>query len=102
MVSTPEGRAKNAIKRYLKTIKDCWFFSPIGGPYSAHGVPDIVGLISGRFFAIEVKAPGKERNTTANQQRTIDEINTALGVAFVASSVDDVRKGLADGDFNVL
>lgn len=88
---TPEGRVKSAIKKYLKTVPDCWFFMPIGGPYSAHGIPDIIGQVDGEFFGIECKAPGKESNTTANQDRVICEINEAGGVAFVASSVDQVR-----------
>lgn len=91
MSTTPEGRAKKAIKRYLKTIERCWCFMPIGGPFSAHGVPDIVGTLDGDMFAIEVKAPGKEKNTTANQERVIGEINDAGGLAFVASSVETVR-----------
>lgn len=101
MSSTPEGRAKAKIKKYLKTIPGCWFFMPIGGPFAAHGVPDIVGCITGRFFAIEVKAPGKETNTTANQERVIGEIEEVLGTAFVASTVDHVRVVLKLRGFDV-
>lgn len=98
---TPEGRVKNDIRKFLKSVPDCWFFMPIGGPFSAHGVPDIVGTVGGRFFAIECKAPGKHNNVTANQERVIGLINGAGGLAFVASSLSDVkshfiRKGWAN------
>lgn len=88
---TPEGKVKTAIKRYLKTVPGCWFFMPIGGPYSAHGIPDIVGCVNGLFFAIECKAPGRERTTTPNQQRVIAEIIENGGCAFVASDVETVK-----------
>lgn len=101
MSSTPEGRTKAKIKKYLKTIAGCWFFMPIGGPFSAHGVPDIVGCINGDFFAIEVKAPGKEKNTTANQDRVIEAINDVGALAFVASDVAHVRNQLKKWGFNV-
>jgi hypothetical protein len=91
MATTPEGRVKASIKRYLKAVPNCWYFMPIGGPFSVHGVPDIVGLCNGRFFAIECKAPLKHNNLTANQERALAFINAAGGVAFVASSVEDVR-----------
>lgn len=90
-MATPEGAVKIKIKRYLKAIPDCWYFMPIGGPFSAHGVPDIVGVCQGRFFAVEVKAPLKHNNITANQALAIFNINDAGGVAFVASSVEHVR-----------
>lgn len=91
MATTPEGRVKSAIKKYLKTVPDCWFFMPMGGPYTTHGIPDIVGMVRGRFFAIECKAPGKEKNTTENQDRVISEMRECGGVAFVASDVATVK-----------
>lgn len=88
---TPEGKVKAKIKAYLKTIPNCWFFMPIGGPYTTHGVPDIVGSVDGYFFAIECKAPGKEDNTTANQNAVLGMIRIANGLALVTSDVADVK-----------
>lgn len=92
MAQTPEGKVKAAIKKYLNTVPGCWFFMPIGGPYTTHGIPDIVGCVEGCFFAIECKAPGKTGNTTVNQDRVIAEINEAGGLVFVADNVDIVRE----------
>lgn len=88
---TPEGKVKNAIKKFLRTVPDCWYFMPIGGPFTVHGVPDIVGVCGGKFFAIEVKAAGKLNNVTANQEACIAAINAAGGMAFVANTVEAVR-----------
>jgi Holliday junction resolvase len=101
MARTPEAAVKHKIRKYLKTIPSCWSFMPIGGPFSAHGVPDIVGTIDGDMFAIEVKAPGKEKNTTANQERVIGEINAAGAMAFVASNVEHVRMRFKARGYNV-
>jgi len=37
-----------------------------GGPYTVAGTPDLIGVLNGRSFAIEVKLPGKQ--PTAKQQ----------------------------------
>jgi hypothetical protein len=92
MAMTPESKVKAKIKVYLKTVPDCWFFMPIGGDYSTHGVPDIVGHVIGWFFGIEVKAPGKELNTTPNQKAQLARIRGAKGMSMVASNVVDVKE----------
>jgi len=90
MATTPENRVKNQIKKWL-TEKGFYFFSAAAGPFSVHGVPDIIVCANGRFVGIEVKAPGKETNTTPNQDLHIKRIKDSGGVAFVASSVDTVK-----------
>lgn len=59
-------------------------------PTHTRGVSDIIGCIpkTGRFLAIEVKRPGGK--PTSEQKQFIDTINDAGGLAFVASSIDDV------------
>jgi hypothetical protein len=89
VAATPEKKVKTAIKSWLDAHK-FYHFSPIGGPFAVHGVPDIIVCAKGRFIGIECKAPGKEKNTTANQDDHISRINTAGGLSFVASSLDEV------------
>lgn len=91
MAQTPEGMVKAAIKKWLLTVPDCWFYMPVQNGMGIVGIPDIVGLIGGRFFAIECKAPGKEKNTTANQDRILGFIRATGGIALVASDVLTVR-----------
>ena len=51
------------------------------------GIPDIIGIINGTFYGIEVKI-GKDRQS-AEQKEIENEINTAGGVYFIAKSYDD-------------
>jgi hypothetical protein len=90
MAMTPEGKVKDKIKAYLKTVSDCWFFMPIGGAYSTHGIPDIIGHVNGWFFAIEVKALGKVSNTTQLQDRTLRDIADKGAISMVVDNVEDV------------
>ncbi len=56
------------------------------------GFSDIIGIYNGRFLAIEVKVPGKR--PTAAQQAFLDAVAAAGGVAFCATSIDDVARRL--------
>jgi len=51
------------------------------------GIPDIIGIINGRFIGIEVKI-GRDRQS-ADQKEVEREINEAGGVYFIAKSYDD-------------
>jgi hypothetical protein len=55
------------------------------------GCPDILVCYKGLFMAFETKAPGKIKNVTANQQREIDEIKRANGLAHVVDDVEQVK-----------
>jgi Holliday junction resolvase len=92
---TPEGRVKTAIKAFLKSLHDCWYFMPATHGYGSSGVPDIVGCYKGVFFAIEVKAPGKRNTVTALQMMQINGISEAMGWAIVSDDVDRVREMFA-------
>jgi len=60
------------------------------------GVPDIIGIIDGRFFGVEVKI-GADRQS-ADQKEIEREINDAGGVYFVAKSYDDYLNKIAEYD----
>lgn len=51
------------------------------------GIPDIIGIINGRFIGIEVKI-GRDRQS-ADQKEIEKEIKEAGGVYFIAKSYDD-------------
>ena len=60
------------------------------------GVADIIGCYKGRMIAIELKSPtGKP---TPEQERFIQNVNEAGGIAFVARSIDEVIEGLGIQD----
>lgn len=89
--TTPEGKVKAAIRAWLRE-KGAFFFLPNAGPFGAAGIPDIVGCYRGRFFGIEVKAPGKLGNVTDRQREVGYAIHCAGGQWTAADNLATVRQ----------
>lgn len=85
---TPEGRVKEKVKKVLKD-QGIWFFMPMQNGFGVVGIPDFICCWEGHFLAIETKAPGKRSDTTANQERRMQEIRDHAGHTLV---VDDVQQ----------
>ena len=63
------------------------------GPMSRPlGVSDLIGCYKGRFFAIEIKLPGKD--LTSDQFCFLENLRTAGGIGFKATCLEDVIEGL--------
>lgn len=93
-VYTPkESDITYSIRKYLQA-KGIFCFKHWSGPMSYRGVSDILGVIpgSGKFLAIEVKRPGNP--PTPSQVEFIKNVNASGGVAFIASSIEDVESQL--------
>jgi hypothetical protein len=90
MAMTPEGKVKKKVKEYLQSI-GAWYYMPVSNGMGRVGCPDILVCYKGMFMAFETKAPGKIKNVTANQQREIDEIKRANGLAHVVDDVEQVK-----------
>jgi hypothetical protein len=95
---TPEAVVKDAVKKLLKS-RGIWYYMPVSNGMGQHGIPDFICCVppSGKFLAIETKAPGKLRTVTALQERAIGNIRTARGWAL---AIDDVSQlvSFLDGD----
>lgn len=89
MANTPEGKVKDAIKKFLKE-RGAWYFMPVSNGMGQVGIPDIICCYKGLFVAIEAKAPGKKANTTPNQERVLQSIRDASGYAFVVDDPSDL------------
>lgn len=61
---------------------------------TAAGTSDLTCCWRGRFVAIEVKA--ENGTTTDKQERYINRVNASGGLAFVARSVEDVKRQLLE------
>lgn len=104
---TPEGKVKAAVRKRLEhyglvaltqidkapgTGVEGFFFMPVAGPYSVHGIHDFVGCWRGRFFSIETKAPDNKEDATSAQLDFQRAATLAGGVSLVgvrdASIVD--------------
>ena len=67
-----------------------WFLKTAGGLYQRRGVPDIIGCVKGKFFAIEVKSPGGELSNS--QVVELNGINAAFGRASVVRSIEEAKE----------
>lgn len=81
-----EGDVKAAVKEVLKNTDNCWWFMPPANGYGRSGIPDFVGCVRGRFFAIETKfGRGK---TTVHQDRELAAIDACDGHVWVVYEFD--------------
>jgi hypothetical protein len=105
---TPENYIKNQICAYLRFTRNFIFLHDSVGIYDPkinrfrkntnrhriRGVSDILGILknTGRFLAIEVKVPGNK--PTIYQTNFIENVRAHGGIAFVATSLEDVKSEL--------
>jgi len=75
---TPEGKIKAEIKRLLDEYA-AYYFMPQPGYLCRNGIADYIVCLNGTYIAIEAKAGRKV--PTAIQQRELDKVNAAGGVA---------------------
>lgn len=88
MAATPEGKVKDAVKKWLRD-RGYWFYMPVQNGMGVVGIPDFICCCAGKFVAIETKAPGKRKNLTPNQINRLKEIEGAYGLTLV---VDDPKQ----------
>ena len=86
MATTPEGKVKADIKKFLTSL-GAWWFMPASGGFGKSGVPDFIVCLKGRLIGIEAKAPGKSGNTTPAQDQQLKEIEEAGGHSLVCDDV---------------
>ena len=91
MALTPEAKVKARVKKLLDEM-GIYHFSPVQNGMGRAGIPDIVGCYAGRFVAFECKA-GKGK-TTALQDRELENIRKAKGLAFVINeeNVEQIKE----------
>lgn len=86
-----EKAIENKIKKWLEK-QGYWWMKVHGDMFQKSGVPDIIACVNGKFVGIEVKRPGGR--VSELQKYHIEKIRAAGGVAFVATSIEDVRANL--------
>lgn len=92
-MKTEEGRLKDRVKLYLNQL-GASYHMPVPSGFGKQAVDFLVcvpcwfnGGRVGRFVAIETKAPGKK--PTPRQNRYLEEVKRAAGIAFWCDSYDD-------------
>jgi len=85
---TPEAKTKKKTRAILDA-EEVYHFNPFGGGYGRAGIPDIVGCVNGFFLAVECKAGKGKGKTTALQDRELESIRHAGGVALVIYDTEE-------------
>jgi hypothetical protein len=96
-----ENDVKKALKQALSAIPYCFHFPASAGAFSIGGVSDRLGVVNGRFFAVEAKRPGRrgEENegVSALQMNFGKNVMAAGGLFFKVDdleSINEVRREL--------
>lgn len=109
---SPEAAVGRAIDKYLASIgvyvrtiksdgtktKEGWRKSTQG-----RGISDRIGILpTGKFLAVELKAPGKKSTLTEDQYRFLYAVASRRGTACVADCVEDVKLCLEQSQEDML
>lgn len=102
---TPEGVVKAEAKKFFRE-QGIFYFMVVPGGYGRQGLPDfitcipvtitanMVGKTLGVFGGFEAKAPGKLKNTSANQDIVLSELCSAKAVAVVFDNIATVKSAV--------
>lgn len=88
VTSQPESKLSRRILNALRS-EGAFAFKVLPSVEMMSGLPDVIGCYRGRFFALETKMPGKEKNVSPRQNYVISCIRRAGGFAQVVTSVDE-------------
>lgn len=90
MAKKPESRLQKRIQAALKARwpKSFWI-KHHGGPFSAVGIPDLIGVVNGKSFWFEVKLPGKLRTLSPLQAQVIHRLQEAGAIAAAITSPEE-------------
>jgi Holliday junction resolvase len=79
----------------LLSKSGAWFYHPRETKKGTDGLPDIIGCLNGKFFAIELKSPfykNPKRYLRPEQRKVLELINEAGGFTLVANKLEEVLK----------
>lgn len=99
MPSQPEGRLQLAIQKRLKQEygRRLFIFKVHGSALMMAGLPDLIGCVDGRFFALEVKTP--TGTVDERQSYVMSRIRAAGGIVGVPRSVADALSIIDQGNY---
>ncbi len=94
-MKTPESYEKDEVDAFLKLLgpERVYFFKPFMMGYGKNGIPDYCICLTGAYWSLEIKRPGKE--PTAIQTRRMNEVKRAGGHA-VAGTAEVVIAALKE------
>lgn len=94
----PEAKLTNQIKKAILAEHPGSFVVKVhGGMYQQAGLPDLLAIVEGRVFGLEVKVPGREDTLTPRQAATLAAMRKAGAKATMVSSVDRALAVIEEG-----
>lgn len=92
MATTPEGKVKALIVKWLKSHNIPYWTVIPSAMGNSRGMSDYCCILpkSGKWFTIEAKALGKKANTTVHQENFIHMVNDCGGYGFVVEKQQDL------------
>ncbi len=82
-----EKPIRTKVLKWLNSLdQGCFFVSP---PGSFTGLPDIVGVLRGKYVAVEVKGPGG--TVKKHQEYVHKKLRAAGAIVFVAHSLSEAK-----------
>lgn len=90
MSGKEEQKVQKKITNYLDSL-GAYYLKVHGSAFQPAGTPDLLVCVNGSFVAIEVKKP-KGGIVSELQKFKLKEVQNAGGIAFVANSLDVVRR----------
>lgn len=85
-----EKDVKAAVKKVFAGLPiECWYYMPAANGFGTPGIPDFVGCVEGRLFAVETKFGSGKR--TAWQDKQAANIGAAKGKYWLVNekNIDD-------------
>jgi Holliday junction resolvase len=70
-----------------------WFYHPRETKKGTDGLPDIIGCLNGKFFAIELKSPEvkkPEDYLRPEQRKVLEKIKNSGGFILVSNKLEEV------------
>jgi Holliday junction resolvase len=86
---------KDLQRKVLEFLKytGAWFYHPRESKKGTDGLPDIIGCIQSKFFAIELKNPSfksPEKKLRPEQIKQIEKIKKAGGFVLVSNNFEEI------------
>ena len=80
-----EKQVKDAVKKLLDDV-GAWYYMPVQTGFGAHGIPDFVCCVAGKFLGVETKFGGNVQSAWQLKQELA--IDRASGVYLVITEKD--------------
>jgi Holliday junction resolvase len=89
-----EKQLQKKVVEFLRKT-GAWFYHPREWKKGTDGIPDIIGCLDGKFFAIELKNPeikDPKKKLRPEQKNVINQIKQSGGFVLVTNDLNEVVK----------